>query len=66
MSFQCVAVDGNWGAWGEWEECSVTCGVGAQYRWRECDDPPPGNGGEYCPGDNYQARECNRDPCESN
>ncbi|XP_017728343.1 PREDICTED: ADAMTS-like protein 3, partial [Rhinopithecus bieti] len=28
--------DGNWDAWGDWSDCSRTCGGGASYSLRRC------------------------------
>ncbi|XP_059171308.1 sushi, von Willebrand factor type A, EGF and pentraxin domain-containing protein 1-like isoform X2 [Physella acuta] len=41
-------VNGNFGAWSEWSQCSATCGGGTSTRRRLCDNPPPSNGGEQC------------------
>ena len=43
-----VPVDGSWGAWGNWHDCSSTCGGGAQSRTRLCDNPLPESGGSLC------------------
>ncbi|WAR26351.1 HMCN1-like protein, partial [Mya arenaria] len=34
--------------WGNWTECSVTCGEGQRSRYRTCSDPEPDFGGENC------------------
>ena len=44
-------VDGNWNSWGEWGDCSVTCGDGVKTRIRTCTNPPPTDGGKECVGD---------------
>jgi hypothetical protein len=65
-------VDGNWNAWGTWEDCSVTCGGSVQRRFRECNDPKPSNGGKPCVGEDFEVKECNTlkcpgaDDCPSN
>ncbi len=42
--------DGSWSTWGNWSTCSSTCVGGRQYRYRNCSDPAPSNGGLYCIG----------------
>ncbi|ELU07350.1 hypothetical protein CAPTEDRAFT_49075, partial [Capitella teleta] len=42
--------DGGWGEWGEYSECSVTCGDGTMFRTRECNNPEPSGDGEDCIG----------------
>ena len=39
--------DGGWTAWTSWSTCSPNC---TQYRRRACSEPPPANGGIFCPG----------------
>ncbi|KAK3566379.1 hypothetical protein QTP86_032293 [Hemibagrus guttatus] len=51
-------VNGNWGAWSAASDCSVTCGVGLQTQHRDCDNPAPKYGGQYCPGDNSRTSVC--------
>ncbi|XP_013419770.1 IgGFc-binding protein-like [Lingula anatina] len=43
--------NGNWGPWGSWEACSVTCENGTKSRRRLCNNPEPINGGLACPTD---------------
>ncbi|XP_071956999.1 SCO-spondin-like [Antedon mediterranea] len=56
--------DGNWTPWGEWSDCSVSCGGGSSFRYRECSDPPPKNNGSYCDGDPIELLVCNSKPCD--
>ncbi|XP_074539403.1 thrombospondin type-1 domain-containing protein 4 isoform X1 [Halichoeres trimaculatus] len=39
--FEPVPIDGVWSVWGEWSECTQTCGVGVSQRSRKCTPPPP-------------------------
>lgn len=57
------AIDGEWGIWSPWSECSVNCGVGYRFRERKCNNPAPSNGGQYCKGNNNEFELCNEDPC---
>ncbi|KAL9989079.1 hypothetical protein ACROYT_G003587 [Oculina patagonica] len=58
-----VRVNGQWSEWLEWGACSRSCGSGAQYRFRSCDNPVPSNGGKRCPGNNVQSQSCNVHSC---
>ncbi|XP_030209304.1 A disintegrin and metalloproteinase with thrombospondin motifs 1 [Gadus morhua] len=59
-------VNGGWGLWGPWGDCSRTCGGGVQYSHRDCDSPLPKNAGKYCEGKRIQYRSCNTDVCPDN
>uniref|UniRef100_A0A672JD47 Uncharacterized protein n=1 Tax=Salarias fasciatus TaxID=181472 RepID=A0A672JD47_SALFA len=56
-------VDGNWGPWQIWGECSTSCGGGERTRVRLCNSPSPSNGGRLCPGDSTQLSRCNTQAC---
>nr|CAB3219998.1 A disintegrin and metalloproteinase with thrombospondin motifs 3 [Phallusia mammillata] len=56
-------VDGNWGPWSTYGECSRTCGTGVMYRTRKCNNPPPSNNGRNCVGQNMDPDLCNTRPC---
>ena len=60
---------GNWGIWGTWNECPVTCGGSEQSRTRKCDSPVPLNGGKDCDVDgsiSIDTKRCNEDVCDGN
>ena len=59
--FPLISVDCFWNTWQEWQECSLTCGGGVQYRSRTKEGPQ--NGGEECVGLSEAERECNTDHC---
>lgn len=59
-------INGGWSAYGDWSECSVTCGAGQQERFRTCTNPPPSNGGAQCSGSDKETRPCDDGPCEVN
>ncbi|XP_063105994.1 A disintegrin and metalloproteinase with thrombospondin motifs 17 isoform X1 [Cavia porcellus] len=56
-------VDGDWSSWGSWSMCSRTCGTGARFRQRKCDNPPPGPGGTHCLGASVEHAVCENLPC---
>ncbi|XP_049821025.1 A disintegrin and metalloproteinase with thrombospondin motifs 7 isoform X2 [Aethina tumida] len=58
-----VPIDGGWGEWSSWSECSRTCGAGVSIMERECDHPTPTAGGKFCVGERRKYRICNTDPC---
>ncbi|XP_062855028.1 properdin isoform X2 [Trichomycterus rosablanca] len=56
--------NGNWGAWSSFSPCSVTCGVGRHTKQRECDNPAPKHGGQYCSGQTTEISLCTiQTPC---
>ncbi|XP_072858197.2 A disintegrin and metalloproteinase with thrombospondin motifs 3 [Pogona vitticeps] len=55
--------DGNWGAWTKFGSCSRTCGTGVRFRTRQCNNPMPVNGGQDCPGVNFEYQLCNMEEC---
>ncbi|CAJ1060969.1 hemicentin-1 [Xyrichtys novacula] len=56
-------VDGNWGSWQPWGDCSASCGGGERSRVRLCNNPSPSNSGRPCPGDSSQLSRCNTQAC---
>lgn len=41
----------------------MSCGVGAQKRLRQCNNPLPANGGRHCAGSDTETRRCQGKPC---
>ncbi|XP_055305519.1 semaphorin-5A isoform X2 [Sitodiplosis mosellana] len=56
------SIDGGWGPFGAWSECSQPCGAGFRFRRRICNDPIP-DGGLDCPGCAIDYELCNTQPC---
>uniref|UniRef100_A0A6B2EKI6 Putative semaphorin n=1 Tax=Phlebotomus kandelakii TaxID=1109342 RepID=A0A6B2EKI6_9DIPT len=57
------SVDGGWGPWGAFGDCSAPCGGGFRIRRRKCDNPTPQYGGVDCPGCSIDYEICNSQPC---
>ncbi|XP_053376701.1 SCO-spondin-like [Mercenaria mercenaria] len=55
-------VDGVWGPWQEWGDCSATCDNGTKLRSRTCDTPPQ-YGGANCSGINQESETCFKAAC---
>ncbi|XP_057183994.1 A disintegrin and metalloproteinase with thrombospondin motifs 3 isoform X2 [Triplophysa rosa] len=58
-----VKQDGAWGDWSKYGSCSRSCGTGVRFRTRQCNNPVSSNGGQDCPGVNYEYQLCNTDDC---
>ncbi|XP_038054529.1 coadhesin-like [Patiria miniata] len=57
-------VDGMWSTWSPWNDCSSTCGEASfKTRTRQCDNPPPQNGGLKCQGEKFEKKDCKLGPC---
>ena len=52
----------EWEDWGEWSQCSATCGPGIEVRARSCNKPVAG-GNETCLGNATEAKVCNLVNC---
>ncbi|XP_041133358.1 A disintegrin and metalloproteinase with thrombospondin motifs 6-like [Polyodon spathula] len=59
-------VDGLWGPWSSWGQCSRTCGGGVALSYRRCDSPVPSHGGKFCLGERKRYRSCNVEDCPDN
>jgi len=59
-----VVVNGGWSDFGEWSECSVTCGEGIRERTRTCTNPAPAHSGLDCVGVNNEKESCNMQACK--
>ncbi|WAR12498.1 HMCN1-like protein, partial [Mya arenaria] len=58
-------VDGGYGQWTEWGDCSTTCSTGTSTRTRACDSPAQAHGGAYCSvlGPASESLSCNNTEC---
>lgn len=60
----CSPVDGQWSVWTPWGDCSVTCGVGLQSRYRFCPSLQPSESGLSCLGPHREDQVCLSAPCD--
>ena len=60
-----LSVNGGWGEWGRWSECSATCGPGMWSRERKCDSPKPEYDGEPCnETEKVEVEKCKKQNCQ--
>ncbi|CAH1782421.1 unnamed protein product [Owenia fusiformis] len=62
LTVSCV-VDGNWGEWGPFSLCTLSCGGGTQFRTRQCNNPAPSAMGSPCRGPSTESASCNTRIC---
>lgn len=58
------AVNGGWGDFGAWSECTRSCGGGISFSERECNNPVPSNRGRFCIGERRKLKICNPGVCQ--
>ena len=56
-----IAVPG-WLAWGNWSQCTASCGQGSKVRARTCSHQPI-NGSEQCDGNAFEFENCTMAEC---
>ncbi|OWF42694.1 Zinc metalloproteinase nas-13 [Mizuhopecten yessoensis] len=56
-------IDGMWGPWTYWTQCTQMCNGGRKYRYRYCNSPPPVGHGASCLGLDHETQACNTQPC---
>ncbi|KAL5012312.1 hypothetical protein ScPMuIL_010863 [Solemya velum] len=61
-----LAINGEFGEWSGWTDCTVTCGGAEVTRNRACDSPAPENGGDPCEGPVEEVRVCAPTLCPIN
>ena len=58
------AASGSWQPWGEWSQCSASCGQGSRWRNRACAHSGCGGGNGHCIGDPVEAEVCKTADCK--
>ncbi|XP_044001577.1 A disintegrin and metalloproteinase with thrombospondin motifs 3-like [Aphidius gifuensis] len=56
-------INGGWSDYGDFGECSRTCGGGIKMKYRYCNNPTPMYGGQYCLGNEIYYEICATDKC---
>lgn len=57
-------VDGGWGPWSVWSNCSQPCGNETRTRTRACVNPLPAYGGRLCFGNLSEDKSCRQQECQ--
>ncbi|KAJ9576472.1 hypothetical protein L9F63_006685, partial [Diploptera punctata] len=59
-----VEVPAEWGSWSSWSDCTVTCGLGEQYRIRVCGEDAETIVDETnCQGESKEMQSCHMSEC---
>ena len=56
-------LDGGWAMWGDWTNCTATCGGGFKTRDRTCTNPAPSISGKSCEGNPIDVAACSGRKC---
>ena len=58
------SVDGGYGEWSAWSDCTQTCDGGQKHRYRDCNSPRPLGKGKVCDSDEgFHFKFCNEFSC---
>ncbi|CAD5234701.1 unnamed protein product [Bursaphelenchus xylophilus] len=63
LQFCGKSVNGEWSQWGQWSDCSESCGFSFKRRERHCSAPIPEGQGRPCSGLAYLTSVCRTAPC---
>ena len=55
---------GSWDPWGEWSQCSASCGQGSRWRNRVCASSACGGDSKDCFGDPVESEVCKTADCQ--
>ena len=58
-----IVVDGGWGEWSTYGDCTQSCGGGVRTRSRSCDSPGRSGSGLDCFGSGLDFVNCNQQSC---
>ena len=56
------AIASEWQDWGQWSQCTASCGQGFKFRARTCSEPEFG-GNDQCPGNATEVEGCSSAEC---
>ena len=62
LKYVFAVLPAQWQVWGDWSQCTASCGQGLKMRARSCFDPESGSD-QACSGSSTEVEECNEEEC---